>query len=205
MVIHLTTEITVCISINALSLNYIFDPASINIECLETLGETLGSDTVPTQEPSTADSTVPNSAQKPTRDTCSDPLKNQTYIYKSLAFAAVLVTVGVGVWYFSGGHFPPTDFGSGSQIPLISKSVEIHTPLPEVKATLFEKLAKVETPTTLVKANLSNNVAFLPEDTLGITSKKKQPKVSYTYMGYSGSEDILYKSLFQASISTKKN
>ena len=75
--------------------------------------------------------------------------------------------------------------GSGSQIPLISKSVEIHTPLPEVKA-------KLETPT-----------AFLPEDTRGITSKKKQPKL--TYMGYSGSEDILYKALFQASISTKKN
>lgn len=203
MVIHLTTEITVCISINALSLNYIFDPASINIECLETLGETLGSDTVPTQEPSTADSTVPNSAQKPTRDTCSDPLKNQTYIYKSLAFAAVLLTVGVGVgvWYFSGGHFPPTDFGSGSQIPLISKSVEIHTPLPEVKATLFEKLAKVETPTTLVKANLSNNVAFLPEDTLGITSKKKQP----TYTASPGSENPFLKDLLEASVYIGKN
>ena len=187
MFIHLTTEITLFVSINTVSLDYSFDTASISIECLETLGETLGSDTVPTQEPSPADSTVPSSAQKPNVDQCSDTLKNHSYMYKIGSVAGVLLTVGVGVWYFSGGHFPPTDFGSGSgsQIPLISKSVEIHTPLPEVKA-------KLETPT-----------AFLPEDTRGITSKKKQPKL--TYMGYSGSEDILYKALFQASISTKKN
>ena len=173
MFIHLTSEITLIVTLNTVSLDYSFDPASINIECLETLGETLGSDTVPTQEPSTADSTVPNSAQKPNVDQCSDTLKNHSYMYRIGAVAGILLTVGVvvGVWYFSGGHFPPTDFGSGSQIPLIIKSVEIHTPLPEVKANLsnngalakdrlFDRLAKVETQTS-----------FLPEDTLNMHMK----------------------------------
>jgi hypothetical protein len=97
MFIHLTTEITLVVSLNTVSLDYSFDPASINIECLETLGETLGSDTVPTQEPSTADSTVPNSAQKPNVDQCSDTLKNHSYMYRIGAVAGVLLTVGVGV------------------------------------------------------------------------------------------------------------
>jgi heme-binding NEAT domain protein len=97
MFIHLTTEITLVVSLNTVSLDYSFDPASINIECLETLGETLGSDTVPTQEPSTADSTVPNSAQKPNVDQCSDTLTNHSYMYKIAAVAGVLLTVGVGV------------------------------------------------------------------------------------------------------------
>ena len=99
MFIQLSTEISVVVTMNSLSLNYNFDPASINIECLETLGETLGSDTVPTQEPSTADSTVPNSAQKPNVDRRSETTcqNNHIDLYKIGAVAGVLLTVGVGV------------------------------------------------------------------------------------------------------------
>jgi hypothetical protein len=87
--IQIANDITILVSLTSIELEY----KEISRSFIETLEDDLSGHPVP----STADSTVPNSAHKPIVEQSSDTLKNHSYMYKIGAVAGVLLTVGVGV------------------------------------------------------------------------------------------------------------
>ena len=90
-IIHLTDDIKIVLSLTSIGLE--LEYKEINTEFIETLEDNLSGHPVP----STADSTVPNSAHKPSvqfSDTCQE---NHSYLSKIVAVTGVFLTVGLGV------------------------------------------------------------------------------------------------------------